>query len=519
MASAAALINTPSPGKAALPVAQRGLLTIGVMGAMIMQILDTTIANVALPLMQTSLGATMDSVTWVLTSYIIAAAIAMPVTGWLAERLGSRNLLIFAVSGFIVASMLCGIATSLEEMVAFRMFQGVCGAFVAPLTQTVMLDINPPEKQGNAMSIWGMGIMIGPIMGPMLGGWLAENYNWRWVFYVNLPIGLLTLAILWFLLPSRERTDRKFDGLGFGLLAIALASFQLFLDRGQQEDWFQSWEIIVEFGITLAAVWMAVIHFATAEKPLFDRHLFRNRNFVTCLFLMLLVGITTMAPMALLPPMLQQLFGYPVIDTGLALAPRGFGVLLTMFLAGRLRDKIDMRYVIALGSLICSYSLWQMSHWSLDISQNDFVITGFIQGLGMGLIFMPLNALAFATLDARWRTDGASLLNLLRSIGSSVGISVCTVLLARNMQINHEEIGASITNNTLPYVDLSQAPKYGEFGAAALWAVNAEVTRQSAMIAYLDDFYFMAVVTVVMVPLVFLLKTPTGPVGSVHFGE
>lgn len=511
--------SPPSAGQAALPVQQRGLLTVGVMAAMVMQILDTTIANVAIPHMQTSLGATQDTVTWVLTSYIIAAAIATPVTGWLSERFGSRNLFLFAVGGFIIASMLCGIATNLEEMVFFRMFQGVCGAFIGPLSQTVMLDINPPERQGNAMSIWGMGVMVGPIMGPVIGGFLTESYNWRWCFYVNLPIGILTFAILWFLLPSRPLSERKLDGVGFALIALALASFQLMLDRGQQEDWFQSGEILIELGICIAAAWMAIIHLATAEKPLFDRHLFRNRNFVVCLFFMLLVGMTTMAPMALLPPMLQQLFDYPVIDTGLVLAPRGVGVLVTMAISGRLRGKVDFRYVIALGMIICAYSLWQMAHWSLEISWQYVVTSGFIQGLGMGLVFMPLNAMAFATLDPQWRTDGASLLNLLRSIGSSVGISVCTFLLARSIQTNHEELGANITNNTLPYFDLGQLPKYGDLGSAGLSVVDGMINQQAAMIAYLNDYYLMAIITFVMVPFVFLLEAPKGPVEAIHTGE
>ncbi len=526
MASAAANPRRPAQppavslaGKAALPVEQKGLLTIGVMAAMVMQILDTTIANVAIPHMQTSLGATQDTVTWVLTSYIIAAAIATPVTGWLAERFGSRNLFLFAVGGFIIASMLCGIATSLEEMVFFRMFQGVCGAFIGPLSQTVMLDINPPEKQGSAMSIWGMGVMVGPIMGPVIGGFLTESYNWRWCFYVNLPIGLLTFAILWFLLPSRPVSDRKFDYFGFGMLAVALAAFQLLLDRGQQEDWFQSSEILIEAGICIAAAWMAIVHLATAEKPLFDRHLFQNRNFVVCLFFMLLVGMTTMAPMALLPPMLQQLFGYPVIDTGMVLAPRGVGVLITMAIGGRLRGKVDFRYLICLGSIICAYSLWDMSHWSLAIDWHYVVTAGFIQGLGMGLVFMPLNAMAFATLDQKWRTDGASLMNLLRSIGSSAGISVCTFLLARNIQINHQELGENITNHTLPYLDPSQAPKYGDIGSAALSVVDGMINQQGAMISYLDDFYLMAIITIIMAPFVFLLKNPKGPVEVVHVGE
>ncbi|MGJ3629361.1 DHA2 family efflux MFS transporter permease subunit [Sphingomonas sp. MMS24-JH45] len=252
------------------------------------------------------------------------------------HRLGSRNLFLIAVAGFILASMLCGIATSLPEMVAFRVLQGICAAFINPLSQTAMLDINPPERQAKAMSVWGMGVMVGPIMGPVIGGYLTENFDWRWVFYVNVPIGALTLAILWFLLPSRPRAQRSFDYLGFVYVGVAVAAFQLMLDRGQSEDWFDSWEIVAEGLVVLAAAWMTIVHFLTARKPLFDRALFHNRNLVMGMLFMVVVGVSTMAPMALLPPMLQQLFGYPVIDTGLMMAPRGVGVLFTMWLAAQL---------------------------------------------------------------------------------------------------------------------------------------------------------------------------------------
>lgn len=520
-ASASADIPAPPPPaeSAALPVAQTGLLTFGVMAAMVMQILDSTIANVALPHMQTSLGATMDSVTWVLTSYIIAAAIATPATGWLAERFGSRNLFLFAVGGFIVASMLCGIATSLEEMVIFRLFQGVCGAFISPLSQTAMLDINPPSKQGRAMSIWGMGVMVGPILGPIIGGWLTESYNWRWCFYVNLPIGIATFAVLWTLLPSRPKTSRSFDYFGFAMIALGLASLQMMLDRGQQEDWFDSWEIILEAGIAIAAFWAGIVHLATAKNPLFDRILFRNRNLVTGMGLMILVGLTTMAPMALLPPMLQNLFGYPVIDTGLVLAPRGVGVLFTMAIAGRLRDKVDMRYVIVIGTAICAWSQWMMSHWSLDLDMQHVIMTGFIQGLGMGLVFMPLNAMAFATLAPQWRTDGASLMNLLRSVGASVGISVCTTLLSQSIQTSHEALSANITRTTWAAIDPIQASRFGQLGSAAFGMIDGEINRQAAMIGYLNDFYAMTIFSLLTLPFIFLLKRPKGPVEQVHVGE
>ena len=485
------------------------------MGAMIMQILDTTIANVALPHMATSLGATLDTVTWVLTSYIVASAIAIPATGWLAERFGSRNLFLFAVGGFIIASMLCGTAVSLEEMVVFRIFQGVAAAFIGPLSQTAMLDINRPEDAAKAMSVWGMGVMVGPIMGPVIGGWLTQSYNWRWVFYVNVPVGALTFAILWFLLPSRPRRTRTFDITGFALISIAVASFQLMLDRGQQEDWFSSWEIMIEAMVAAGALWMGVVHLATAKKPLFDRALFMNRNLVMGMIFMIVIGISTMAPMALLPPMLQQLFGYPVIDTGLMMAPRGVGVLITMWFAGQMMGKIDTRILITVGLILFSFSLGQMANWSLEMDFWPVIISGFLQGLGMGLVFMPLNSLAFATLSHHYRTDGASLLNLMRSIGQSAGISMVTVLLARNIQTSHSDLASHVTSQTIPALDLGSLDRFGGLSDSVFGYADAMINQQAAMIAYIDDFYLMAWISIGVLPLVLLLRKPKGKVEAV----
>lgn len=509
-------VPAAAPGQPLLHTRNRALLTVGVMGAMIMQILDTTIANVALPHMQTSLGATVDTVTWVLTSYIVATAIALPATGWLSDRFGSRNLFLVAVGGFIVASMLCGIATSLPEMVAFRVVQGITAAFINPLSQTAMLDINPPERSAKAMGIWGMGVMVGPIMGPVIGGFLTENYDWRWVFYVNVPVGIATFAILWFLLPSRPRTRRGFDVMGFAYVGIAVAAFQLMLDRGQSEDWFQSWEIILEAMVTAAAAWLTVIHFATARKPLFDRALFHNRNLVMGMLFMFIIGISTMAPMALLPPMLQQLFGYPVVDTGMMMAPRGIGVLLTMWLGGQVMGKLDTRILIVAGLVIFAFSLRMMARFSLEMDFWPVVTSGFVQGLGMGLVFMPLNALAFATLEQRYRTDGASILNLMRSVGQSAGISMVTVLLARNIQVSHADLAAHVTEQSVPAIDLGALARFAPAGNPILSMADGIVNQQAAMIAYLDDFYLMAWISIAVVPLVLLLKRPKGKVEVIH---
>jgi DHA2 family multidrug resistance protein len=509
---------TASPGAdvPATPVKNKGLLTIAVMLATVMQILDTTIANVALPHMQTALGATADTITWVLTSYIVASAIAIPITGWLSDRFGSRNLFLGAVAGFVMASMLCGIATSLEEMVAFRILQGISAAFINPLSQTVMLDINPPSKQARAMTIWGQGIMVGPILGPVLGGWLTDNFDWRWCFYVNVPFGIVTFAVMWALLPSKPLRARRFDIFGFALLALAVASFQVMLDRGQQLDWFDSWEVRIEAGIALAAAWMFGVHLFSAKHPMFDRTLLNNRNMATGMFFMIVIGIVMFATMALLPPMLQRIWGYPVVDAGLLLAPRGVGVLITMTIAGKLMGKVDPRWLVGTGLTIAAISLWQMTTWSLGMDRTWIIVSGTVQGLGMGLVFMPLNLTAFATLDPKYRTDGASLLNLFRSIGASAGISVVTTFLARNLQTSHADLAGHVTPFSLPAVDPSYAQTLGAAGDTVMAMVDAEVNRQALMIAYLDDFKLMAIVTLCALPLVMLLRRPAGKVDTKH---
>lgn len=507
--SASTPANNYTPGKAALPVKHKALLTIAVMGASIIQILDSTIANVAIPHMQTSLGATIDSVTWVLTSYILASAVAMPAAGWLSERFGSRRLFLVAVAGFIVTSMLCGAATSLTQMVLFRILQGICAAFIGPLSQTILLDINPPERAPRAMQIWGMGIMIAPIFGPMIGGWLTENYDWRWVFYINLPIGIPTLALLWWLLPSRPITQRQLDVFGFAMLALSLASLQLMLDRGQHEDWFESWEIIIELGVAIAAFWMFAIHSISTQKPLFDPHMVTNRNFLTALMFGSLIGVMMYSIFALLPPMLQSIYGYTVFDTGALLAPRGIGILIGMIVAGRLITILDIRWIIFLGFSLVALSMWMMTGWAIEMGAWHFINVGLVQGFGMGMTFMPTNVIAFSTLPLTVRTDASSLLYLARSLGSSLGISISVTTLTRNMQVNHEELASRITSSSFDLIDPSTADRFGALGDAALRVLDMEINRQAAMIAYLSDFKLLFFMVLAFLPLVLLIKPAT----------
>lgn len=522
MATAAAPGPAPAPKKqygsmramlaatddvALLPVENPMLVAIGVMLASLLQILDTTIANVAIPHMQASLGATSDEISWVLTSYIVAVAIAMPITGWLADRIGSRRLFIMSVAGFVLSSMLCGMAQNVTEMVLFRALQGATGAFIGPLSQAAMIDTNKPSRQSQMMAVWGMGIMAGPILGPILGGYLTENWNWRAVFYVNVPLGVISLAIMIATLPTRKIVSRKFDTVGFALVALALTSVQLLLDRGGHIDWFESGEAWAYAFVAISATWIAIIHFVTAREPLFNRHLFADPNYVFALFFSLVIGVVMFATMALLPPMLQRLFGYGVIDTGMTLMPRGVGTLMTMQFSGWiLRRGFDPRILIFNGFLIAAFSLWEMASWSLQTDYNHIAISGFIQGIGMGLIFIPLNASAFATLPPMLRTDGSSLLNLSRSIGSSVGISIVTSQLAHNLQVSHADLASHVTSSFTDVIDVSTVDRFQSVGEAGLSFIDGLVNQQAAMIAYIDDFYMMVWLSLAAAPLVIFMR-------------
>lgn len=485
----------------------KGVLTVAIMAALVMQVLDMTITNVALPHMQASLNATQETISWVLTSYIVASAVAIPITGWLADQVGARRLFITSVAMFVLASMLCGVAQNLSQMVLFRTLQGIGGAFLGPLAQSLMLDINKPSEQARAMSVYGMGVMIGPILGPIAGGWLTEQFDWRWCFFVNVPVGIACLIGLWFLLPEKPARKRDFDLFGFSLLAIGLSALQLMLDRGHNQDWFTSPEIWIETAVALSALWMFGVHLFTARKPLFELEMLSDRNFMTTALFMMILGMVMLAGLAVLPPMLEHLYGYPVTDTGILLAARGVGVLATMGLAQKLMRIIDPRLQVALGFAISAASLWSMTSWSLEQDWWPIVTSGMIQGLGIGLVFVPLQVLGFGTLPPRFRTEGAAVLNLTRNIGSSIGIAVVVAQISRNTQISHADLAQHVTADRLP-MDPAQLSRFGTYGDAVMQALDGMVAQQAAMIAYLDNFAMMSLACSVAVPLAFLLRKP-----------
>jgi DHA2 family multidrug resistance protein len=482
----------------------RGPITVSIMLATLMNSLDTTIANVALPHMAGSVSASFDQITWVLTSYIVAAAIMTPLTGWLSGRIGRKLLFLISIAGFTVVSMLCGAATSLTEIVVFRLLQGVFGAALIPLSQAVLLDINPVEKHGQAMAVWGMGVLIGPIVGPALGGWLTDNLSWRWVFYINLPVGILAFLGVWlFITENKHDNPKPFDFFGFGTLIVFIAAFQLFLDRGSTLDWFSSREIWIEAIVAVIALWMFVIHTFTAEHPFFDRALARDRNFVASTVLGLALGVLLFATLALLPNMLQGLMGYPVVTTGLVTMPRGIGSFLSMFIVGRLVGRVDTRLILFGGLALNAIALWQMSQFSLEMNSWPLVTSGIIQGFGIGLIFVPMSAIAFATIPVYLRAEASAVYNLVRNLGSSAGISAVVAIQVAQESVSHADQVAHVTA-TNPAVQ-AYLPS-ASTSTTALSQLNAEITRQASMVSYVDVFHLMTVMTVLVIPLLLLLK-------------
>jgi DHA2 family multidrug resistance protein len=486
--------------------ANRWPITISIMLATVMNSLDTTIANVALPHMQGSVSASPEQITWVLTSYIVAAAVMTPLSGWLADRIGRKRMFLISIALFTAASMLCGIATSLPEIVLFRLLQGVGGAALIPLSQAVLLDINPPEKHGQAMAIWGAGAILGPILGPALGGYFTEHWSWRWCFYINLPVGIMAfLGVLTFISSDSTRTAKRFDFLGFGMLTIFIAAFQMMLDRGPSQDWFHSREIWAEAILAGIGLWVFVVHTFTTPHPFFDRALIRDRNFVTASIFGFFVGILLFSVMALLPPMMQTLMGYPVLTSGLLSMPRGIGSFLAMFAVGRLVGRVDTRLILFTGLTLSCWALWQMMHFDLAMGTAPFITSGIVQGLGIGLLFVPLSTLAFATIPQHLRPEGSSVYTLIRNLGSSVGISIMNALVVINAQKMHASLAAGVDTSS----PVLRADIPGMLASTpGLQSLNAEITRQSMMVAYVDDFRLMFIMTLACMPMLLLMRKP-----------
>jgi DHA2 family multidrug resistance protein len=490
------------------PKTRRMLITVCAMTATIMQALDTTIANVALPYMQGSLSASLDQINWVLTSYIVAAAIMTAPVGWMADRFGRKKLFIICVAGFTIASLLCALAQNIEEMVLFRLLQGMAGAALVPLSQSTLLDAYSLQERGQAMAVWGIGVMLGPIMGPTLGAWLTDNYSWHWVFLINLPIGVGTvIGMVLFMEETKRHEHLRFDWYGFVALAIGIGSLQLLLDRGEQVGWFGSDEIWIETIISVAGFYYFFAHSLTTPEPFIRFELFKDRNFVSGVVFMVVIGVVLFGTMALVTPFMQNLLGFPIQTAGFLLGSRGVGTLLTMMVAPRLMRLIETRYLILLGLLLTGGTLYFFTGFSLDTTQYTIVVSSIAQGVGLGLLFVPITTAAFLTLPGHLRNSGTSILTLVRNIGSSVGIS----MVIANLTSKTTEMHANITEQVTPFNDALQMPNvtgilniHTDLGRALLDMI---VTQQAALIAYLNDFKLLMLLTLGVIPLIFIIGT------------
>jgi MFS transporter, DHA2 family, multidrug resistance protein len=488
------------------PTARRALLTVCTMTATIMQALDTTIANVALPYMQGSLSASLDQVSWVLTSYIVAAAVMTAPVGWLSDRFGRKKLFLVCVGGFTFASLLCALAQNIEQIVAFRLMQGMCGAALVPLSQSVMLDAYPIEQRGQAMGIWGVGVMLGPIMGPTLGGWLTENYSWHWVFLVNLPVGAVTvLGLLVFMDETKRQGHLKFDWFGFLALAAGIGGMQLMLDRGEQLGWFGSPEIVAWLIISIVGFYYFFAHSFTTPEPFVRFAIFKDRNFLVGCFFMVIMGLMLFSSMALSAPFIQNVLNYPIESAGWVLASRGLGTLVGMLLIGRLLRMFEARYLILIGLTLTALTMYQMTGFTADTSGRTIVIIGLVQGFGMGFVFIPLSTVAFLTLAPRYRTDGTSMLTLVRNVASSAGISVVIANLTNMTTTFHSQLVEHVTpfNDALQHPDVSRWMDLGTDQGRAL--ADQMVTLQAVIMAYANDFMLLTVICALSIPFVFFI--------------
>jgi DHA2 family multidrug resistance protein len=491
------------PTASADELRHRGWITLSVMLGSVMQSLDTTIANVALPRIQGTLSATQEQMGWVLTSYIVGVAIMTPLSGWLTGPVGRKKVFVSSVALFTIASAMCGLAHSLTELVIYRAIQGVAGAGLVPLSLAILLDLYPRDQHGKATAMWAMGVTLGPILGPALGGWLTETHSWRWVFLINIPFGVLAFLIASRFLHETPLRRTPFDFFGFAMLSVAIGSLQLMLDRGQLLDWFSSTEIVIEGAIALVAFYLFIVHILTAREPFMSPGLFKDRNFALGSIFIFLIGIVLLATLALLPPLLEGLFDYPVVTIGLVTAPRGIGTFMAMFIVGRVISKIDPRILVTFGLLTTSLSLWLMTGFSPQMDDRLVIWSGVIQGFGLGFTWVPLTTIAFGTLLPSQRNEATAIFNLLRNIGSSIGVAIVTALLTRNVQFMH----ARLVEHVTPY-DLATRthPVFDASTLHGLQAIDGMVTHQATLIAYINDFKLLLIMTLAVTPLVLLLR-------------
>ncbi len=494
------------------------LIAVSVMLATVMEVLDTSVANVALPHISGNLSATTEEATWVLTSYLISNAIILPATSWIGKYIGRKRFLIICIIIFTVASALCGAAPNLAVLIIARILQGMGGGALQPIAQSVLLESFPPAKRGAAMAVYGMGIVVAPIIGPTLGGWITDNYSWRWIFYINLPVGLIAAFMANAFVEDppylKGQKPGQIDYTGFGLMALGLAALELTLDLGQQRDWFESSLIVFTASVSALSLIGFVIWELYTPEPIVNLRVFLNRNFAVGCAMIATVGIVLYGSTALLPLFLQTLLGYPAVESGMAVSPRGIGAVISMIVVGRLISRVDARYLIVFGFSVLSFSTWMFTWINMNISPSNIMIPMVISGLGMGFVFVPLTTMAMATLPQDQIGNASGIYNLMRNTGGSIGIAIMTTLLARNQQVHQAYLTAhtsqydpafqamfeQIRNGFLSTTDLATATQM------AYGRIYGLVQQQAAVLAYLDDFKVLVFLCVLCIPLAFLFK-------------
>ena len=504
------------------PVVNPWLVAVAVMFGTFMEVLDTTVVNVSLPHIAGNLSATIDESTWVLTSYLVANAIILPMTGWLARFFGRKRLLMASLSGFTISSLLCGLAPNLPMLVVFRLIQGATGGAMQPLSQAVMLEAFPPAQRGKAMGFWGLGIVVAPILGPVLGGWLTDSYSWRWVFYINLPVGitsiLMTRAFI-FDPPYLKRENNRVDYWGIGLLAVGIGALQLLLDKGQEDDWFSSKLMVALAVLAVLALLVFIVYEWFAEDPVVDLHVFRIRTYSTGVFLMTTLGFVLYGSLVLLPILLQTLLGYPSLQAGIAMAPRGMGSFIGMPLIGVLIGRFDPRKMVAIGLFVGGVTLLWLGSVDLNAGYWDFFWPQFVQGFGLSMLFVPLTTISMDPIPRERMGNATSLFNLMRNIGGSIGIAMTGTMLARQQQVHVNVLGSHVD----PYSPASQAMFESLRGAflargadmhtateRAYAALFGMVQRQAAIVTFVEIFRWLGFIFLLLIPLTLLMKRPSG---------
>lgn len=495
------------------PPGRRALIAGSTMLAAIMTTLDATIANVALPHIQSTLSASPEQIIWVVTSYVVAQAIATPLAGWLATRFGRRLVMSGSIAMFTLASFACGIAATLPALVVCRFVQGIFGAATVPLSQATLLDIYPPEEYGKAMALFGVGSMLGGIAGPLIGGVLTEYMSWRWIFLINVPVGILASTALFVFQPHSSTQQSKFDMFGFAALSISLASVQLMIDRGAMLDWFESTEVCAEAVVAALAFYVFVVHIATARDPYIKPALFANRNFVIGVLVATGLGVLIFGAMPIFGTMLQTMLGYPVLLAGIMMAPRSAGTAVSMFISGRLLGKVDARIILVTGIGITAMAFWQLSGMSLETGTWLVMSSGFILGLGAGMLFVPLSTMAFTTLPSSLRNEGTAMVALFRFVGTSAGVTLMQAQMLRNAAAVQTRLseglrpGNPAVEFALPSVDFSRVESIGP--------LYGQMVRQALMVGYVDIYWALYLLSIALVPLAFLMKQPKHATGTV----